>query len=314
MMKTLNGQTQKLLHDKTDRYRRAIYSNFAEKAKVERLKWVVLHGAEDYPKKIGRDLDILCGDKNEIANAAILFKLVAEENIDTKWIIFPNPFWGTRVLAVSSKYEVAELHILDKLNSGVISCSVDFDSVDNSKIFPVDNNAFEFKAIVLPVLGSSKKVFNTVSDKRYNQLNPAVQAAYNNLLNTGKTSMVDKIKIYKSYVRSIPDMIENLHYSLNLKKRRNTSPTTPLVRINFVENALMGVYFQALSELFLDFICGDELTLRQIRYHQSRQLLIYFTKDRDDIDMDLNIDNLDVVNAIEQTVDAFCKYNEKFHI
>lgn len=300
----------KELNRKSDKYRKSIYESFAKAARQLKLEWVVLHGDEGYPTTIGRDLDIMCRNQEEIKHAIEIFNEVASSNKNTKWIITPNPLWGKRVLAISSDYEVAELHILNRLCTGIINYDINFKNIDYNQLFPKDNEARFFKSIIMPLLGNNRKVIKNINDDMYIQPPKTINKYINKIDKYGKINMLDKISIYFTYNKSFKNMFDNLTYTLKIKKNIYISQTTPILKIhnNKFDN---NTFFEYLSEVFLDFICGDNLTSKEIKYHQARQRLVYFNINRKDISVDLTLENLDLDEALVKTLDSFKKYNDK---
>lgn len=180
--------------EKSVEYRLNVYRSFAEAAKRNGLKWVVAHGCEGYPQTIGRDLDVLCCSKSDIIKAAHLFSDIAKENSKTKWIIEPHPIWGKRVLAISENYEVAELHILYKLNSGLLDCPVNWESV-SADLFPSSPEVAYFKSVVMPLLGGSAKLDRLTKDT-ISGLNYSLRRIYNKMINKRKITGFDKMFAY----------------------------------------------------------------------------------------------------------------------
>lgn len=295
-----------------DKYRLSIYEEFAKKANCEKVNWVVLHGNEGYPDTIGRDLDVLCYNFDETLKALRIFKKVAMENSRTGWVIFPNPVWGYRVLAVSKNYEVAELHILHKISSGLITCKVDYQDIYYSEVFPINKQAAEFKSLVMPLLGNSKKVLNRIDDNMLQELPGAVRSSVNHLKNKGRISFINRLAIYYLYRNTFKETMNNLYYTIKVKKQSFHSPTTPLVDASKVEYPIEQLNY-ILEEVFLKFVNGDSKKDKDIRYDQARQRLVYFFN-RDNEKYDVQLKGKTAEEDAADILNAFDKYNIKYRL
>ena len=289
-------------------YRLNVYTVFANKAKKANLKWVVAHGSEGFPFTIGRDLDCLCFDKENILKAVNLFKESAISIKETKWVIEPNPIWGKRVLAISKNYEVAELHILWKLNSGLIDLKIDWNSV-NDDLFPHNENVTVFKSLIMPILGGSKKVLK-------NDLLQIVALPFpfkrivEKIKSNERITFVDKLFAYFSVERNPIRLIKNMQYAKKIASKISECATTPLVLIRDNQKEVLKSVCNNLDEIFLDFINGDLLASEEIAIHQSRQRLVYFFKQRNDVKMDYEITNENSMD-LDSLVSAFAQYNRE---
>ena len=295
---------------RTDRYRKSIYEDFAKDARAEGLEWIVLHGIEGYPESIGRDLDSYCIDTQTIFRACELFENAAKKNKDTLYVMYPNPLWGKRVLAISKDYEVAELHILYRINSGIIRCVPDMQKKKYIGDFPYEEKAMEFKEVVMCLLGNNGKVIARMEKNGISSYNGVLRSAYKHLKENGAISKTDKVRIYLKYMGSIFATIDSIRYSLKVKKERINSATTSIVEfVNYSESAyeqLRSIIF----EVFTDYHCGDTMPIDKMIRCTSRQEFIYLTKPRNDYsDQHLIIDLSDVNASAKQIVDEFNNYN-----
>ncbi|MDR0604735.1 MAG: hypothetical protein LBG80_10570 [Bacteroidales bacterium] len=298
---------------KEDKYRRNIYENFAKLAKYNTLKWLIAHGIEGYPSQIGRDLDIACDGDKHTSLAISLFIDAAKENPATKWIIMPNPIWGKRVLAISDNYEVAELHILQKMVSGLISLTPDFDNFQYIQgIFPVNETVTTFKSLTMSMLGGSKKVIDRINEQIFNTLPTCLQQIYLKIKANKDISIIDKIKVYTYYTKSPVTMIENLLYTIIKKIKSYSSPTTPIIYITNISNDNLKILKNDLGEIFLDILIGDNMSKKQIKYNQARQRLILLTKQRKDIKIDAEFDTITLC-IYPELLDIFAEYNKIYY-
>jgi len=289
---------------KSDKYRLRIYETFARGAWANGLKWVVAHGAEGCPQTIGRDLDILCDGVENINLAVELFKEAARKQPDTKWIVEPHPIWGRRVLAISENYEVAELHILYKLNSGLLDCRVDWDKV-NDDLFPHSEEVTFFKSKLMPLLGGSAKI-ERYTDKDVSSFSWSVRRVFMKNNRKKNVTPIDKFLVYlQTGGINIFRMYKNYKYAKNQKSAIPAAATTPII---LIKPEQLPEIANELNEIFLEFVCGDELSSDRINYHQTRQRLVYLTKSRKDLLPELDLSEDDILN-LEAIVDSFCSFN-----
>lgn len=266
---------------KDDKYRLGVYSRFAQEALNSKLKWVVAHGCEGFPNTIGRDLDVVCYDEIHANNAVNIFVTAAQSDKRTKYIIEPHPIWGRRVLAISTNFEVAELHILYKVNSGLLDCSVDWQEVDSEELFPKSTNLTFFKSTVMPLLGGVDRI-EKIQSIDVSNAPWSLKHLKKKLLSHKKVSLFDKLLTYLQLGVLRKNMFKNLKYSLIVKKDVQQAPTTPLYILS--ENDIMGVKAK-LDEIFMKIVCGDNMSSNDITYHQSRQRLVYMTKGDDNLEL-----------------------------
>ena len=294
---------------RSDKYRMSIYEAFAKEAKRKEIQWIVLHGIEGYPDTIGRDLDAYCKKPNDILDAALLFEKVAMQNKLTKCIVFPHPIWGKRVLAISKDYDVAELHILYKINSGIICYEPRFDCITSVGDFPIDENATEFKAIVMPLLGNNKKVLKRMEEEHFEKYSTVLQKAYNSLKRRGRITQIDKLRIYLTYLPPVPKAIGAVKYSLSVKKASISAGTTkPIAFMNYTENGFIQLK-EMLSEVFTDFMCGNNMPLVRIKKCTAKQQLVYFTDVQFAVGNVVIVDLADVARAANRILDSFVEFN-----
>lgn len=294
---------------RTDRYRKLIYEEFAKRARAEGLEWIVLHGIEGYPESIGRDLDSYCVDGDTITKACELFEKVAMGKEDTLYVIYPNPLWGKRVLAISQNYEVAELHVLYRINTGIVSYTPDWSKMEYLYDFPYEKGAMEFKSIVMSLLGNNIKTINRMEVEGLSHYNPTLKSAYYNLKERGKISKKDKICIYLKYCTSPVQVVKSLRYSLKVKAERKNCGTVPIICFkNYSEDAFLELK-DRIFEVFTDFECADDKNVDWMVLHTARQEFVYTTGRL--VENAVEIDLSDVDMAARRIVEAFRNYNIK---
>lgn len=257
-------------------YRFAVYEHFARLMHERSVRWVVLHGAEEYPNDIGRDLDCLCASENDIRTALACFHEAAAAHPNTQWITYPHPIWGHRCVAVSSDYQAAELHILHELASGPIRHHVDYLSVDTAAVFPQEEAAFILKAIIMPLLGNSPKVLKTIHEVDIQILPACVRCALQHMQETGRISLCDRIRLYRHYTESLRSAAHSIHRSCINKIYRYLAHTVPVFYFDehFRAEELENLCRQ-LSEIFLRIYDVSDLSQMAIKSLQSQQVFLY---------------------------------------
>lgn len=282
-------------------YRYQVYERYAQLVKEQGVRWVMLHGAEYYPERIGRDLDCLCETAADAQKALACFKQAAQELPETKWVCFPHPIWGHRCVAISSLYEMAELHILPGLTSGPVSHRVQYDTVDWSATFPVEPRAFYLKAVVMPILGNSIKAERAFPLYGEENLPPCIRHAFATLKEKGSITTAERFNIYRHHCESIPGMIHGLLHSLKNKVWRYAAHTVPVFYVEALQYppTEQAALEQALQEVFIKFKDCTDLPLRQIRLLQSQQYFLY-TRRREHVS--------DAIDTEGRTGQALCDF------
>lgn len=257
-------------------YRFAVCKHFAKLAHERNLRWAVLHGAEDYPNNIGRDIDCLCATTEDARTALACFHEAAAAHPATKWITYPHPIWGHRCIAISSDYQAAELHILHDLSSGLIAHRVDFNRVDMSKDFPQEYAAFLLKAIVMPLLGNSPKVLKTIAGLGEHKLPECVLHAYDNLKNHGKISLSDRVHLYLYFNKNPLWALRGMRRFCYNKVYSYLARTVPVFYFDeWFSEADIEALGKRLSEIFLGTQNVSLLSRASFRPLQSLQLFLY---------------------------------------
>ena len=97
-----------------DRLRIAIVKQLAHAWNEGGLNYAVLHGLENYPRSLGRDLDVLV-QADHVKEALAVAKKILEEGGWT--VVHPPAIWGERLLAFNgcSWNDVLEVHTMTRL-------------------------------------------------------------------------------------------------------------------------------------------------------------------------------------------------------
>lgn len=236
----------------------------------------MLHGAENYPESIGRDLDCLCETPGDTSAALSCFEQAAREHPETKWVVFPHPIWGRRCVAISASYESAELHILPGLSSGPMSHQVEYDKIDYSVPFPQEDAAFYLKSIVMPLLGNSAKVSKSIAAYGEEKLPDCILTAHNSLQEHGSISLRERLMIYYKHMESLPGAARGVLHALKNKVWRYFAKTVPVFYLSadYTQAEIDGIA-RALSEPFIKFVDCSALSLQTVRRLQSQQYFLY---------------------------------------
>lgn len=283
-------------------YRRSIYEGFARAMKG--CEWVVAHGAEEYPSVIGRDLDILIRNREEMEDTISRFydAALSAAAWPTRWIIRPAPIWGQRVLAVSEHYRVAELHVLYRLSSGPLTRPVDWAAVSDS-LFPTERSVFSFKAQVMPLLAGSPP-HTLLTEGELASLPLPLRTMYMYSLTSRRPSLYQRMQAYwglsDGYRMLVPS---SMAYSLLRKMMVRSSATTPLI---LPEGNISCSVKGQLSEVFPEILCGDCMTVQDIARSRARQRLVYLTRPRKDLP-DVTVCAPDE----ESIMNAFASFNDR---
>ena len=75
-----------------------LFNQFAKQIYKKKIKWIVIGGLNDFPNKIGRDMDIIIKDKKKIKVMQNTF-INCLKKFNIKNIIFKNDFYGNLTIA-----------------------------------------------------------------------------------------------------------------------------------------------------------------------------------------------------------------------
>jgi len=126
------------------------------------VPFVVMHGLEGYPHRLGRDLDILMAGR--FAGPAL--EHAAMVLVDLGWrVAFPPPLWGQRLVALrgdGGDNDYIELHTMTTLRWAAMTLANTKDTPDHSiGHFPVSSWATFAKTVVTPLLGGDTDRFSS---------------------------------------------------------------------------------------------------------------------------------------------------------
>lgn len=262
----------------------------------------MLHGAEDYPRSIGRDLDCLCASSRETMIALRCFEQAAREQSETKWVLYPHPIWGQRCVALSKDYQAAELHILDSLSSGPLHHRVNFEAVDKTPVFPQEKEAGFIKSVVMPLLGNSPKVLHTLQQQGEQQFPACIREAAASLRARGRIRMTDRLRLYAYYYENPFSSVYSLLCSVKKKAQRYTARTVP---VYFMQETEAEYLMEYLGEVFLKSVDCTHLSRTQIRRLQSLQILLYVREKKESFPDTEDTQNLCGAKLCEFVINRF---------
>lgn len=125
------------------------------------LTFAVLHGAEDYPRAIGRDLDVFIPRRHVKQAMALARAVFADQGCQ---VATPPNLWGSRVVAADPAdphgwNSTLEIHALVRLNWRHVVLADQPCPVADGGPFPTDPWATFAKRILLPVLSGDLRRF-----------------------------------------------------------------------------------------------------------------------------------------------------------
>ena len=128
-----------------NRIKLLIFNQFAKEMHKKKIQWIVIGGLNEFPDKIGRDMDIIIKDKKQKCIIQKIFINILKE-FDIKNIIYKNDFYGNLVIAFDKYYNYYELHICpNKIRSGFFSIEPNWDSLKKIRNYYIDPSCYAFK-------------------------------------------------------------------------------------------------------------------------------------------------------------------------
>lgn len=299
-------------------FRKKVYVDFARAANQSDTRWIVLHGIEGYPEKVGRDLDIAFKTEADLKKLLTTFETCVRRH-GVRWVVHPSPIWGRRMLGITSGYDVVELHTIPRVSWFNVNMGPDWQNVELSEgLFPFESRMAFFKTCMMPALVADKKWRCKCEEAKAPDNIPWWLArATSDVKNGIALSTATKISLLGGFLISCPlASLVNLISWLKRKQQVYQQPTVPVYRI---PPAMDKTTFEALvrarlGELFLDVICVDYLSLRQIQKMQSRQRMIFVTTaDPRELNVvELNRDPSAEEDLLLDIVEAFARFSKRW--
>lgn len=157
------------------------------------LCYAIMHGIDEYPAAVGRDLDILVEPNDQ----ELLLSIAREILLKNGWqVVRPVNTWGERIVGFSGNNGL-ELHTVRKLSWREIIFSTRPEPQSSDSFFPRDPWATFVKQILMPGFrGDADKVHSNLASLVFNE-------GERNLIRTRLSAMV--IPRDRALAASIPD-------------------------------------------------------------------------------------------------------------
>jgi hypothetical protein len=299
-------------------FRKKVYADFARAANQSETRWIVLHGIEGYPEKVGRDLDIAFKTEADLKKLLTTFETCVRRH-DVRWVVHTSPIWGRRMLGITRGYDVVELHTIPRVYWFNVNMVPDWQNVELfESIFPIESRMAFFKTCMMPALVADKKWRCKCEEiKAPDDIPWWLARATSDVKNGIALSTATKIFLLGGFLISRPlASLVNLGSWIKRKRQVYRQPTVPVYRI---PPAMDKMSFETLirarlGDLFLDVICVDYLSLREIQKMQSRQRMVFVTT-ADPIGLDvieLTRDPFAEEDLLLDIVEAFVRFSKRW--
>ena len=298
--------------------RKKVYEHFARAANDTDIGWVVLSGIEGYPASIGRDLDVACRTRRDADLLCKVFLFCLHE-LDLRWIVFPSPIWGRRIIGINEKYETVELHIVEPVRIACVSLSPDWRAlVYEGGIFPTDPLMRFFKRCMIPALRGGEGWRAKCSQVQPPRTLPWWMHRAARRIQAGRNlNLHDRLGLFVAYFVSNPaTFLKNSWGWLRRRSIRRQYPAAPVYNLAGIidPDAFLSLAKGSLSEVFTGFACVDDCNPRQVKALQANQQLVFLTRERQDISeiQALPRGVRDEAKLIDFVVEKFCSFNERW--
>jgi hypothetical protein len=297
--------------------RKEFYEFFAQAANSAGIAWVVLSGIEGYPSGIGRDLDVACKGAREARRLSVLFVDCLHRK-GFRWVVYPSPIWGRRILGITGDYAAVELHIVDPVRIGSISLEPSWSALDfEGGLFPTDPLLRFFKRCLMPALTGNEAWRRKCAETRIPRQLPWWLRSTAEKLRAGQAlTRFESIRLSARYFIATPiAALRNLaHWRIRRGIRRGY-PAAPVYALEGVirREDFITLAERTLLEVFTGVVCVDALKLKQIRSLQAIQRLTFVTKPRRDIDDVRTVPcSLGEATLLGRIVEEFVAFNERW--
>lgn len=298
--------------------RKQFYELFARAANEAGIAWVVLSGTEGYPAGIGRDLDVACRNSREAKRLAEAFTACLRQQ-GFRWIVYPSPIWGQRILGITGDYAAVELHIVAPVRIGSVSLEPEWDALEyEGGLFPIDPLLRFFKRCLMPALTRSeawrRKCAETALPAR---LPWWMRITARKLLAGNELTRFDSLRLAALYFIATPSTaVHNLARWRIRRGVRHGYPAAPVYQLSAATDAgaFVALAERALREVFTGFVCVDDENPKRVKTLQATQRLTFLTRPRADIENVRTIPNPlpGESELLERVVEAFVAFNEQW--
>lgn len=299
-------------------FRKKIYVDFARQANQSETNWVVLHGAEGYPARIGRDLDVTFKGHADLTQLLNTFESCVRRH-GVRWVVHPSPLWGRRILGITSDYDVVELHTIPRVYWFNVNMVPDWQNVELSDgIFPVEKMMAFFKTCMMPALVAAKSWRCKCEDAKAPDSVPWwLVRATTDVKKSKALTTVTKLSLFSGFfIRHPIASFVNLGSWVKRKFQLYLQPTVPVYRISSEMDkvAFEKLMNDRLGELFLDVVCADHFPLQQIRKIQAGQNMVFVTSaDKRKLNaVELTKERSGEEKLLQDVVEAFVSFSKRW--
>ncbi|HEX6173694.1 MAG TPA: hypothetical protein VF089_06735, partial [Candidatus Binatia bacterium] len=264
--------------------RKRLYEHFAGIANAAGAKWSVLSGIDGYPEGIGRDLDVACAARKDADRLCEIFVSCLRQH-EFRWIVYPSPIWGRRIMGISRDYETAELHIVHPIRVGTVTLKPDWSAIEYVEgVFPSDPLARFFKRCLMPALAGSAAWQRKCAELPAPGSVPWWMRTFTRKVKSGPAiTNLDRLEFYGLYMTRHPLIALDsfCRWCARRLKSRNY-PAAPVYQLNGTidPEVFLSLSQRLLSEVFTGFACIDDLSPNQVRDMQAAQRLVFLSKAR----------------------------------
>ena len=122
-----------------------LFNLFSKKMKKNKIKWVVVGGLNNYPRKLGRDMDVVIKDKSKINKVQSIFKSCLSE-LNISQIMYKEDFYGNLIVAFDKYNNYYELHICpSRISSGFFSVEINWSNLKPVGEYWINPESYIFK-------------------------------------------------------------------------------------------------------------------------------------------------------------------------
>lgn len=142
----------------------------AERWHADGYNWLVAHGLEDYPSRLGRDLDILMDPRDARSALSSAREVLETRGWDT--FVCPPTLWGIRLVALRwvapNTCSYLELHTMRQISWAFLKVADSTtEAVDSAGPFPTSRWVALVKGVVVPLLAGDTRRFDAEYVRRH---------------------------------------------------------------------------------------------------------------------------------------------------
>ncbi len=122
-----------------------LFNLFKKKMEKNKIVWVVVGGLNNYPKQLGRDMDVVIKDKNKINKVQSIFKSCLKD-LNINHIMYKEDFYGNLIIAFDKYNNYYELHICpSRISSGFFSVEINWSNLKPVGEYWINPESYIFK-------------------------------------------------------------------------------------------------------------------------------------------------------------------------